>query len=247
MTQPLFSIVVPARNESANLPALVQGIETACAPLGRFETILVDDGSDDDSVQTIRHLQETRPWLRLLRHPRSGGQSAAVYNGTRAARATIIATLDGDGQNPPDQLPHLLAPLLAADADPRLGLVAGQRVGRQDTWSKRMASKLANRLRAWMLRDATRDTGCGLKAFRRDAYLLLPFFNHQHRYLPALFARDGWGVAHVDVRHAARGAGRSNYTNLQRGLVGVRDLLGVAWLIARARTVTPLPEEPHDD
>lgn len=247
MTQPLFSIVVPARNESANLPALVQGIEAACAPLGRFETILVDDGSDDDSVQTIRHLQETRPWLRLLRHPRSGGQSAAVYNGTRAARATIIATLDGDGQNPPDQLPHLLAPLLAADADPRLGLVAGQRVGRQDTWSKRMASKLANRLRAWMLRDATRDTGCGLKAFRRDAYLLLPFFNHQHRYLPALFARDGWGVAHVDVRHAARGAGRSNYTNLQRGLVGVRDLLGVAWLIARARTVTPLPEEPHDD
>ncbi|MFI0396308.1 glycosyltransferase family 2 protein [Paracoccus jiaweipingae] len=247
MTKPLFSIVVPARNEAANLPVLVQGIGQACAPLGRFEVIVVDDGSDDDSVQVLKGLQRAHPWLRLLRHPRPGGQSAAILSGVQAAQAPLVATLDGDGQNPPDQLPRLLAPLLAPNADPRLGLVAGQRVGRQDTWSKRMASKAANRLRAWMLRDATRDTGCGLKAFRRDAFLALPFFNHQHRYLPALFARDGWRVAHVDVRHAARGAGRSNYTNLQRALVGVRDLLGVAWLIARARTVTPLPEEPRDD
>ena len=134
-------------------------------------------------------------------------------------------------------MPKILAPLLAPTADPRLGLVAGQRVGRRDTLSKRLASRMANAIRAAVLGDATRDTGCGLKAFRRDAYLALPFFNHQHRYLPALFARDGWRVAHVDVAHAPRGAGRSNYTNLGRALVGIADLAGVAWLIKRRKRV----------
>jgi hypothetical protein len=120
-----------------------------------------------------------------------------------------------------------------------LGLVAGQRVGRQDTLSKRLASRFANGLRARILRDGTRDTGCGLKAFRRDAYLRLPYFNHMHRYLPALFARDGWQIAHVDVAHRARGGGRSNYSNLQRGLVGAVDLFGVAWLLRRRKKVQP--------
>lgn len=241
---PRFSVVTPMRNEEGNLADLVAGIEAACAPLGPFEVIVVNDGSSDGTEAVALALAAERPWLRVLSHPVSGGQSAAVHSGVSAARAPVIATLDGDGQNPPDQLPLLLAPLIAPDAAPDLGLVAGQRVGRQDTLSRRLASGLANRLRARMLRDGTRDTGCGLKAFRRDAYLALPFFNHQHRYLPALFARDGWRIEHRDVRHAARGAGRSNYTNLGRALVGVRDLLGVAWLIDRRKTVRPVERRP---
>ena len=232
---PRLSVVIPCRNEAGNIGPLIAGIETALAPLSPFEVIVVDDGSTDATPGMVLDLAATRPWLRLLQHPVSGGQSAGVHNGAIAARAPIIATLDGDGQNPPEDLPKLVAPLLDGPAD--LGLVAGQRVGRQDTASKKMASRLANRLRARVLNDDTRDTGCGLKAFRRDAYLALPFFNHQHRYLPALFARDGGRIRHVDVAHAARGAGRSNYTNWQRGLVGARDLMGVAWLIARRKTV----------
>ena len=232
---PRFSIVIPCRNEAGNIGPLVDGINAACAPLGPFEVIVVDDGSTDGTARIVQDMAATRPWLRLLQHGQSGGQSAGVHNGAIAARAPIIATLDGDGQNPPDELPKLLAPLL--DGPDTLGLVAGQRVGRQDTASKKIASRMANRLRARVLRDDTRDTGCGLKAFRRDAYLALPFFNHQHRYLPALFARDGWDIAHVDVAHRARGEGASNYSNWQRGLVGVSDLAGVAWLMKRRKTV----------
>lgn len=200
---------------------------------------MVDDGSTDDSLSVLKRLRQDHPQLRILSHPRSGGQSAAVFDGVQAARAPVVATLDGDGQNPPDQLPGLLAPLLAPDCPPDLALIAGERQKRQDTWSKRVASRLANALRRRLLRDNIRDTGCGLKAFRRDAYLALPYFNHQHRYLPALFARDGWQVRPVPVTHRPRQAGRSNYTNLQRGLVGVYDLIGVAWLIKRRKTVRP--------
>lgn len=232
---PRFSIVIPCRNESGNVGPLIDGIDAACAPIGPFEVIVVDDGSTDDTAAIVSHMADTRPWLRLLQHAQSGGQSAGVHNGAIAARAPLIATLDGDGQNPPEELPKLIAPLLDGPAE--LGLVAGQRVGRQDTASKKLASRAANRLRARVLRDDTRDTGCGLKAFRRDAYLALPFFNHQHRYLPALFARDGWQIAHVDVAHRARGEGKSNYSNWQRGLVGVSDLAGVAWLMKRRKTV----------
>ena len=232
---PRFSIVIPCRNEAGNISPLIGGIDAACAPLGPFEVIVVDDGSTDDTGTIVGRMAETRPWLRLLRHAQPGGQSAAIHNGAIAARAPVIATLDGDGQNPPEELPKLLVPLLDGRAD--LGLVAGQRVARQDRASKKLASKLANGLRARVLRDDTRDTGCGLKAFRRDAYLALPFFNHQHRYLPALFARDGWRIAHVDVAHRARVTGKSNYSNLQRGLVGISDLAGVAWLMRRRKTV----------
>jgi glycosyltransferase involved in cell wall biosynthesis len=156
----------------------------------------------------------------------------------RVARGGIICTLDGDGQNPPEELPRLMAPLRVAGSGD-VGLVAGQRVGRQDTLSKKLASKFANGLRARILKDGTRDTGCGLKAFRREAFLALPYFDHMHRYLPALFARDGWQVAHVDVSHRARGGGRSHYSNLQRGLVGIVDLAGVAWLLKRRKKSRP--------
>ena len=237
MTNPNVSIVVPAKNESENLPALLQEISDACRDVP-FEILVIDDGSDDDSITTLMQLKSEHTSLRVIRHETSGGQSAAVHSGVMKARANVICTLDGDGQNPPAELPKLFLPLIDANSNPKLGLVAGQRVGRQDTVSKKIASKLANRLRAAMLKDDTRDTGCGLKAFRRDAFFELPYFNHMHRYLPALFKRGGWDVAHVDVAHKAREAGVSKYSNLGRAWVGVSDLIGVAWLQRRAKKTT---------
>jgi dolichol-phosphate mannosyltransferase len=233
----VISIIAPMKNEAENIPTLVTEIAAAMASLGAFELILVDDGSDDNTTNVIKNLMENNPWLRLVQHSQSAGQSAAVHSGVLAARGFLCATLDGDGQNPPDQLPLLLAPF--AQNDPALGLVAGQRVGRQDTAAKKWASRFANTLRQRILQDATRDTGCGLKAFRRDAFLSMPFFNHMHRYLPAIFARQGWRIAHVDVTHRERGAGRSKYTNFGRAIVGIYDLIGVAWLIKRAKTARP--------
>jgi dolichol-phosphate mannosyltransferase len=235
-----ISVVIPARNEAENIGSLVQAIDTALKSHAPIEIIVVDDGSTDQTAAKVRGMG--MPHVRLLRHATSAGQSAAVHTGVMAATAPVICTLDGDGQNPPEELPRLVAPLLA-DAPGRIGLVAGQRVKRQDTWSKKIASRLANGLRGWLLKDGTRDTGCGLKAFRREPFLALPYFDHMHRYLPALFARDGWQVAHVDVSHRPRVAGASNYSNLQRALVGAVDLLGVAWLLRRRKKAKALPEE----
>lgn len=234
-----LSIVIPARNEAENIAALVDGIDHALSAFAPFEIIVVDDGSTDHSVAVLTDKCKVMQHLRLIRHDRSGGQSASVHTGVLAARAPIICTLDGDGQNPPEELPKLVAPILA-DTSGSVGLVAGQRVGRKDTLSKKLASRFANGLRSWVLQDNTRDTGCGLKAFRRDAFLALPYFDHMHRYLPALFARDGWQIAHVDVSHRPRGAGRSNYSNFQRGLVGIFDLMGVAWLLRRRKKAKAL-------
>jgi len=231
---PAVSIVIPMKNEAENVAFLLDEIALACTALDSHEVIVVDDGSTDDTAARVRDRMTADPALRLLRHATSAGQSAAVHSGVLTARAPIICTLDGDGQNPPAELPKLWGPLLA-DRTGKLGLVAGQRVGRKDTASKRWASRLANALRARILRDGTRDTGCGLKGFRRDAFLALPYFDHMHRYLPALFRRDGWEVALVDVSHRERRAGRSNYNNLQRALVGLHDLVGVAWLIKRRK------------
>ena len=234
-----LSIVIPARNEAENIGALLDGIVAALADAPPFEIIVIDDGSTDATAEAVRAAGAADSRIRLLHHPRPAGQSAAVHSGVGAARGRIVCTLDGDGQNPPEELPRLAAPLLDPAAPARLALVAGQRVGRQDSWSKRTASRIANAVRAWALRDGTRDTGCGLKAFRRDVFLTLPYFDHMHRYLPALFRRDGWEIALVDVSHRPRGGGRSNYTNLQRGLVGVADLLGVMWLIRRRKKAEP--------
>ena len=232
-----LSIVIPMKNEAGNVQILLREIAAVCANEDA-EIIVVDDGSTDATWAEVRALRIEAPRLRLLRHPASGGQSAAVHSGVVASRGRVVCTLDGDGQNPPAELPKLYRPLLD-DPSGRLGLVAGQRVGRRDTWSKRTGSRLANGLRAWALKDGTRDTGCGLKGFRRDAYLALPYFDHMHRYLPALFRRDGWEVRLVDVAHRERQAGRSNYSNLQRAVVGVFDLMGVAWLIRRRKKARP--------
>ncbi|MGM0583251.1 MAG: glycosyltransferase family 2 protein [Pseudomonadota bacterium] len=241
-TRPRITVIAPMKNEEENVGRLADEIAEACAQLVPFEAIFVNDGSDDGTAEAIAAARRRHPWLREVRHASSCGQSAAVLSGVRAARAPICCTLDGDGQNPPSEIPRLVAPLLA-DETGRLGLVAGQRVARQDTLSKRLASRAANALRRRMLHDNTRDTGCGLKAFPREVFLALPFFDHIHRYLPALVKREGLEVALVDVAHRPREAGRSNYNNLGRALVGALDLIGVWWLIRRRKVAEIAAED----
>ncbi|GAB5446823.1 glycosyltransferase family 2 protein [Gymnodinialimonas sp.] len=239
MSTPRFAIAIPMLNEAETVPHLLGGCVAAAEPFGTFEICVTDDGSTDGTGDALRAFGAAHPQanLTILTHPRPAGQSAAVHAAVRAARAPIIATLDGDGQNPPEELPKLLNALL--EGSETLGLVAGQRVKRDDPLHKRLASRAANTIRGVLLKDGTRDTGCGLKAYRRDAYLALPYFDHMHRYLPALFQRDGWEIAHVDVAHRPRVAGASKYTNLGRAIVGLSDLIGVAWLIRRRRKVLP--------
>jgi dolichol-phosphate mannosyltransferase len=232
-----LSIVIPAKNESCNIELVVEGIATACAAYAPYEIIYVDDGSTDDTAAKVRQMAGRYPFVRLIRHAESGGQSAAIHSGVLAARGSVICTLDADGQNPPSEIPALIARLEGRAFPEGVGLVAGQRVGRQDTASKRWASQAANAIRARLLRDGTRDTGCGLKLFRRDAFLAFPYFDHMHRYLPALAARDGWQVLHADVSHAPRHAGTSKYANLGRALAGIYDLIGVVWLLKRRKKV----------
>ena len=240
--EPCLSVVVPVRNEAPNVEPLLAEIEAACAPLGAFEAIYVDDGSTDDTPAVLARAALTRPWLRLLRHAESCGQSAAVRSGVRAARAPIVVTLDGDGQNDPAFIPALMAAL--ERGGPATGLAAGQRVGRKDGDWKRVQSRVANRVRAAVLKDATRDTGCGLKAFRRDVYLALPYFDALHRFMPALTAREGFAVTHVDVVDRPRRAGQSNYGFFDRLWVGILDLMGVWWLIRRRRRVPRIEAAP---
>lgn len=230
---PTVTVVLPARNEAVAIASLLAGIATALHALPH-EIVVVDDGSTDGTVQAVLAAMPGLPGLRLLQHVRSCGQSAALRTGILAARGRIIATLDADGQNPPADLPRLLAPLLDPGAG-NLGLVQGQRRKRRDRWTKRIGSRIANGIRGALLRDGVRDSGCGLKAFPRDVYLSLPYFDHIHRFMPAMVLREGFRVMVVDVDHAQRMGGRSNYSNLQRALVGIVDLLGAAWLIRRRK------------
>ena len=230
---PQLSVVVPVHNEEDNVAPLVDEIVTALRGRIDFEIVYVDDASKDATLQRLRDLQATVPELRVIRHVSNAGQSTAVRNGVKAARAPWIATLDGDGQNDPADIPNLLAKRDAGD--PQTKLYAGWRVNRQDSGSKRWASKWANAIRSRMLRDSTPDTGCGIKLFERAAFLDLPYFDHMHRYLPALMQRAGWKTVSVPVNHRHRSTGVSKYNNLNRALVGIRDLRGVAWLITRSR------------
>ena len=233
MIHPELSIVVPVFNERDNVAPLVAEITAALRGRLAFEIVYVDDHSRDDTLAVLQGLKATTPELRVLHHASQSGQSTAVRTGVKQARAAWIATLDGDGQNDPADIPRLLDARAAADA--RVKLFAGWRVKRQDSGSKRWASRWANRIRAAMLRDDTPDTGCGIKLFEREAFLDLPYFDHMHRYLPALMQRAGWKTLSVPVNHRHRTAGVSKYTNLGRALVGLRDLRGVAWLITRSR------------
>jgi glycosyltransferase involved in cell wall biosynthesis len=236
MTQtPGVAVVVPVRNEAGNIEPLVVEIERALAPSGPFEIIYVNDGSTDGTAAELARLAETRPWLREIRHAESCGQSAAVRTGVRHARAPVVITIDGDGQNDPSFMPAFLAKL--AEAGPRCGLVQGQRVGRKDTGFKRFQSRVANKIRSSVLNDGTRDTGCGFKCFPRDAYLALPYFDALHRFMPALMRREGYEIAYVDVVDRPRLTGVSNYGFFDRLWVGIVDLAGVRWLIRRRKRV----------
>ena len=235
---PQLSVVVPVFNEQDNVAPLVGEIVAALrgrAPDegGDFEIVYVDDHSTDATFDTLRRLKAEVPELRVLRHVTNSGQSTAIRTGVKAARGGWIATLDGDGQNDPADIPKLLAQRAQSAAEVKL--FAGWRVNRQDSGSKRWASRLANAIRTRMLRDDTPDTGCGTKLFEREAFLELPFFNHMHRYLPALMQRAGWKTRSVPVNHRHRSSGVSKYNNLNRALVGIADLRGVAWLIRRGK------------
>jgi dolichol-phosphate mannosyltransferase len=232
-SEPALSVVVPVFNERDNVAPLIAEIVAALRGLVDFEIVYVDDHSRDDTLAVLRGLKNTTPELRVLHHVNQSGQSTAVRTGVKAARGTWIATLDGDGQNDPADIPKLLAKRDESPADVKL--FAGWRVNRKDTGSKRWASKLANGIRSRMLRDATPDTGCGIKLFEREAFLDLPYFDHMHRYLPALMQRAGWKTVSVPVNHRHRASGVSKYNNLNRALVGLRDLRGVAWLIVRSK------------
>ncbi len=228
---PDLSVVVPVFNERDNVAALVHEIVAVLRPLQSFEIVYVDDGSTDDTVAQLRLLKQQVPELRVLRHTVQSGQSTAIRSGVRAARATWVATLDGDGQNDPADIPKLLRARGAADA--QVKLFAGWRIERRDNASKRWASRWANAIRARLLHDDTPDTGCGIKLFERAAFLELPGFDHMHRYLPALMQRAGWQTLSIPVNHRSRCAGVSKYNNLHRAWVGISDLRGVAWLIRR--------------
>ncbi|WP_458094130.1 glycosyltransferase family 2 protein [Roseomonas sp. WA12] len=235
---PAISVVVPVRNEAPNIAPLVAEITAALAGVPH-EILYVDDGSTDDTAAAVRAASSIGP-VRLLRHASSCGQSAAIVTGIRAARASWIATLDGDGQNDPADLPRLWTRARAEGADT---LVAGWRTTRKDTATKRFTSRIANRVRARLLGDATPDTGCGLKVFPRELFLALPHFDHMHRFLPALVIRGGGQVVSEPVGHRPRTRGVSNYGTLDRLAVGLVDLLGMMWLQRRWTRPRLLPDE----
>ena len=230
-----LSVVVPVRNEAGNIEPLAREIADALAGLRAFEIVYVDDGSDDGTHAELERIAACLPQLRHLRHVRSCGQSTAILTGVRSARNPWVATLDGDGQNDPADIPRLLERVANARPEENLHMLAGWRAARQDTWLRRLSSRVANGVRSRVLRDATPDTGCGLKLFSRDTFLALPYFDHMHRFLPALVQRQGGRVESIVVSHRPRTRGRSKYGVHNRLWVGIVDLFGVAWLMRRAR------------
>ncbi|MGH6684719.1 MAG: glycosyltransferase family 2 protein [Pseudolabrys sp.] len=240
-SDPAVAVVVPVRNEAGNIGPLLAEIAGALDDQWRFEVVYVNDGSSDGTETELKRLMTQYPWLRRVRHKQSCGQSAAVRSGVAAARAPLIVTLDGDGQNDPAFIPALVRAIEAGGL--QIGLVAGQRVGRKASGFKKFQSRIANAVRGAVLRDGTRDTGCGLKAFRRDVFLRLPYFDGLHRFLPALVRREGYDIDYVDVVDRPRVHGVSNYGMWDRLWVGILDLAGVWWLIRRKKRVPEISEE----
>ncbi len=236
---PAVSVIVPVRNEAGNIAPLVEEIAAALSGR-RFEVVYVNDGSTDGTAAELDALKARYPWLRQVRHAQSCGQSAALRTGVRAARGDVIVTLDGDGQNDPVFLPKLIDAL--EQGAPKVGLIAGQRVGRKATGFKKFQSRVANAVRGSILKDGTRDSGCGLKAFPREVGLVLPYFDGLHRFLPALVRREGKDIGYVDVVDRPRQHGVSNYGFWDRLWIGILDLAGVWWLIRRRKRVPEISE-----
>ena len=233
-----LSVVVPVRNEQDNVAPLIAEIDAALKGF-TYEIVYVNDGSTDETHARLQQLQTQYSQLRIVRHAHSCGQSTAVRSGVKAAKYDWVATLDGDGQNDPADIPKLIAAL-----EEGVLLVGGnRRLSRRDTWIKRMSSVIANTVRSRMLRDDTPDTGCGLKLFNKAAFLDLPYFDHMHRFLPALIKRAGGKIRSVHVSHRNREFGKSNYGTLDRLMVGIVDLFGVAWLQRRAKLPVIVEDE----
>lgn len=237
-----ISVVVPVKNEAENIRPLIGEIAAVLDGREPYEIVVVDDGSDDATPAVLAAARKEFPTLRALRHAENCGQSAAIRSGVHAARGTLIVTLDGDGQNDPADIPLLIERYRIPEAGMAPAMVAGMRLSRRDSFSKRMASRIGNGVRRWFLKDGTADTGCGLKLFPRSVFLALPYFDHMHRFLPALVQREGLRVAFVGVSHRPRRAGRSNYTNLGRLADSVGDLFGVMWLRRRCRRPSRVTE-----
>ena len=235
-----ISVVVPAHNEEGNIGPLIDEIRQSLANRA-MEVIIVDDGSNDGTADEVASRADGDR-VRLIQHQQACGQSAAIRSGINMARGQMIVTLDGDCQNNPIDIPNLVGALETNHSGRHVSMAAGQRVGRQDSEIKKISSKLANGLRSRLLRDGARDTGCGLKAFWREAYLALPYFDHQHRFLPALMIREGFQVVYVDVSHRPRGHGSSKYGTLDRLLVSIFDMAGMVWLLNRRRGTSSITE-----
>ena len=229
-----LSVVVPVYNESENVSKLVDEIAVALAQTD-YEMIFVNDASSDDTLSVLTHLKKDFPMLRAISHRKNAGQSRAVRSGIIAAKGQYIATLDGDGQNDPADITALFEQITRSDAPDSLALVGGRRAKRQDSWAKKMGSRIGNGVRKKLLNDQADDTGCGLKVFTREAFLQLPYFDHIHRYIPALMLREGYKIEFCDVNHRHREFGVSKYTNFGRLMVSIADLRGVRWLNKRAR------------
>jgi len=227
-----ISVVVPVHNETDNVETLIEEIHQALKAQEAYEMIFVDDGSSDDTLAKLQQSMQRYPHLRVLRHEKSCGQSRAIHSGVTAAHYDWVATLDGDGQNDPADIPHLIE-ALSQQASDKLWMLAGYRHQRNDTGWRRFSSKFANAIRQSVLHDDTPDTGCGLKVFRRDKFLSLPYFDHIHRFMPAMIQMVGGEVISVKVNHRARSHGQSKYGTLDRLMAGIVDLLGAIWLKKR--------------
>lgn len=234
MPAPQICVVAPMHNEAGNAARLAAEVYDVLRDIPH-EIVFVNDASTDSTLDELVSAKADIPSLRVISHRSNAGQSRAIRSGVMAATAPVICTLDGDGQNPPADIPAVFQALTRADAPADLAMVAGRRVGRKDTAAKRFASRLGNGIRKRLLNDDADDTGCGLKAFKRDAYLRLPYFDHQHRFLPALVKREGFKIEFIDVGHRPRLAGKSKYSNLGRLFASFSDMLGVMWLNSRFR------------
>ncbi len=242
----MISVVVPVRNEQDNIVPLVEEIAAAAkSGVPVTEIVYIDDGSTDKTLEILKKTKAVHPMLKIMRHDHSCGQSAGLWTGIRAAANDVIVTLDGDGQNNPADIGLLYNLFQEASSIVPGGkvMVAGQREKRQDNMVRIISSRIANNIRSSFLQDGTRDTGCSLKLFRRQDYLMLPYFNHMHRYIPALMKRDGVVVKHVNVSHRPRTTGTSKYGTIDRLIAGLSDLLGVRWLLMRGRGPVTITEE----